>query len=112
VFKSSLILSPFFVDHYKFWWPTKEEREDWMRRWKETPVETRHTDPNLKTPWDFGSWVDAFYSAEIILEAININRNGEGELNFEQLAWPSGGIEATEEIIKIFDGVIISNDAI
>lgn len=96
----------------KFWWPTKEEKEEWLRRWKEAPVETRHTGPSLKTPWDFGSWVDAFIRADIRLEDITINSTGEGELKFEQLALPSGGIEATEEIIRIFDGVILSNDAV
>lgn len=96
----------------KFWWPTKEEQEEWIEKWEATPVEARHTDPSLETPWDFSSWVDAFYTAEIELKKIVINNNGEGIIIFEQLAYPSGGIEATEEIVKIYDGQIISNDAI
>ena len=62
----------------KFWWPTREEQEEWTKKWNSTPIEARHTDPSLKTPWEFGSWVDAFYNAEIELENITINEHGEG----------------------------------
>ena len=96
----------------KFWWPSEEERDDWMRRWQETSVETRHTDPSLKVPWDFDSWIEAFQNAEIDFVSLKIDENGDGQMKYEQLAWPSGGIEATEEIIKMFDGEIVSNDAI
>jgi len=65
----------------------------------------------LKTPWDFDSWIDAIEDAEISYEELDVNGNGVGKLVFKQLAWPSGGIEATEQIIKVFDGVIEANDA-
>ena len=96
----------------KFWWPSEEERESRMRLWEETPLELRSSDTKLKTPWDYGSWVDAILNAKIEFKSINVNNNGGGEIKLEQLSWPSGGIEAAEEIIKIFDGHILSNDAI
>ena len=83
---------------------TNAEADDWLAKWK--------IDSNIKMPWDFGSWVDAFLNAEIVLESIEIKPDGTGKLMFEQLAWPSGGIEATEEIVKVFGGEVVSNDAI
>lgn len=95
----------------KFLWATKEENEEWLKRWQATPVKSRFDDPSLKRPWDFGSWVDAFNNAEVNLDSILVHETGKGELKFTQLAWPSGGIEATEELITIFNGCVISNDA-
>lgn len=83
---------------------TKAEADYWLAKWK--------INPNVNIPWDFGSWVDAFINAEIVLESIEIKPDGTGKLMFEQLAWPSGGIEATEEIVKVFGGEVVSNDAI
>ena len=83
---------------------TKSEAEEWLAKWK--------IDRNIKMPWDFGSWVDAFMNAEIELESIDIKADGTGKLIYMQLAWPSGGIEATEEIVKLFGGEVVSNDAI
>lgn len=47
-----------------FWWPTQEERAEWVRRWDATPVPQRWTDPRLKTPWDFDSMFDAFKNGD------------------------------------------------
>ena len=30
-----------------FWWPTPAERDEWLRRWKATPVPERWNDPSL-----------------------------------------------------------------
>ena len=60
--------------------------------------------------WDFESWIDALNSANIAYEQLTLTADG-GSLEFEQLSWPSGGIEATEEIIKIFGGEILANNA-
>jgi hypothetical protein len=96
----------------KFWWPTEEEKTKWFKKWKSTPAALRDDDPYFKTPWDFGSWVDALQNSEINYIKIEINHAGEGNIQFEQLSFPSGGLETTEEIIKIFDGTIVSNDGI
>jgi hypothetical protein len=66
--------------------------------------------PKLEAPWDFGSWVDAFMNAAVELQELNIS-SGSGELRFEELSWPSGGIEALEELVKVFGGTIVSNSA-
>jgi hypothetical protein len=96
----------------KFWHPTEEERQDWQRRWDSTPVEKRFTDPSLKTPWDFDSWVDALENAEIQYLRLSIEQDGHGVLEFDQLACPSGGIESSEEIIKILGGVVTRTDCL
>jgi len=62
--------------------------------------------------WNFGSWFDALVSAEIAYINLIVNENGSGKLEFEQLAWPSGGLDATAELIKAFGGVVTSNSAI
>ncbi|MDH5232154.1 MAG: hypothetical protein OEY38_18980 [Gammaproteobacteria bacterium] len=83
---------------------TKEESDEWLTKWK--------TNPDIEAPWDYGSWVDAILNSEIELDGLKIEINGLGILTFNQLAWPTGGISALEELIKIFGGKVISNDAI
>lgn len=84
--------------------PTKEEADELIRQWR--------LNPDMEMSWDFGSWFDALDRAEIEYQTIEINQDGTGKLVFEQLAWPSGGIDATVELIKAFGGEVVSNDAI
>lgn len=84
--------------------PTKEESLVLLQRWKENP--------NIELRWDFGSWFDALVSAEIAYIDLTVNANGAGKLEFERLAWPSGGLDATAELIKAFGGVVTSSSAI
>lgn len=84
--------------------PTKEEADEMVRQWR--------LNPNIELRWDFGSWFDALESAELEYQELKINSNGDGKLIFEQLAWPSGGIDATEELIRAFGGDVSANDAI
>jgi len=60
--------------------------------------------------WDFGSWVDALNNAGLLYDSIDVNEHGEGKLVFQQTAWPCGGLQASEEIVKIFGGTIVSNN--
>jgi len=84
--------------------PTKEEADEMLAKWK--------LNPNIKLPWDFGSWFDALESAELEFKSIEIEADGSGKIVFEQLAWPSGGIDATTELVRAFGGVVVSNNAI
>lgn len=84
--------------------PTREEADEILKRWR--------INPNSELKWDFGSWFDALDSAEISYESLVLNSDGTGRLIYDQLAWPSGGIDATEELIKAFGGEVVSNDAI
>ena len=95
----------------KFWWPTDKEKKDWYDLWKRTPPEKRLNDSRLIKPWDFLSWIDSLQNAEVEFSNFIINNDGTGELKFEQLSCPCGGLDAIEYFIKIFDGEIISNDA-
>ena len=61
--------------------------------------------------WDFGSWIDALNSAEQNYRSIEM-RDRAGELTFYQLAWPSGGVQAIEQLIRAFGGRIVINDAV
>ncbi len=78
--------------------------QNMLEKWK--------ADRSTPLSWDFGSWIDALASAELLYQTIRVHPDGAGELSFEQLAWPSGGIEATEELIKIFGGQVASNSAV
>jgi hypothetical protein len=80
-----------------------EAIQSMLEKWK--------NDRSTPLSWDFGSWIDALASAEILYQTFYVHPDGSGELSFEQLAWPSGGIEATEELIKIFGGRVASNSA-
>jgi hypothetical protein len=45
-------------------------------------------------------------------QKIEFRPDGSGRLVFEQLAWPSDGIDATIELVKAFGGKVVSNNAI
>ncbi|MEM9214149.1 MAG: hypothetical protein AAGD25_07345 [Cyanobacteria bacterium P01_F01_bin.150] len=93
-----------------FWHPTPEELLDWQKRWESTPVERRFTDPTLKTPWEFESWVDAIENAEIAYVRITLDDDGSGTIEYEQLAIPSGGLDATKQIAKMFGATVTETD--
>jgi len=75
-------------------------------------LEKWQKDRGTPLPWEFGSWVDALANSELLFHSLTLDPDGSGQLHFEQLAWPSGGLEATEEIIKVFSGRVVSNSAI
>jgi hypothetical protein len=89
------------LDHFA---SDPEAIQEMLARWK--------SDRSTPLSWDFGSWIDALSSSELLYQSIRLDPDGSGELGFEQLALPSGGIEATEEIIKIFGGQVASNSAV
>ncbi|MEM7503562.1 MAG: hypothetical protein AAF417_16035 [Pseudomonadota bacterium] len=60
--------------------------------------------------WDYGSWIDALNNCDLRFDELRLNGSS-GEIRFEQMSWPSGGLEATEELVRIFDGRILSSDA-
>ena len=61
--------------------------------------------------WDYLSWIDALKNSDQQFNELRFSWFG-GRLEYDQLSWPSGGIEATEEIVKVFNGTIVSNTAI
>lgn len=93
-----------------FWHPTPEELRAWQARWESTPVDRRFNDPSLVTPWDFESWVEAIENAEIAYLRLQIQQDGTGVIEFEQLAMPSGGLEATKEMPLMFGATITDQD--
>lgn len=95
------IMGSFATSHFMD--PSEENSLD-LQAWKDNP--------DIQLRWDFGSWFEALESAEIAYINLTINDKGSGKIEFEQLAWPSGGIEATEELIKAFGGIITSNSLI
>jgi len=94
----------------KFWSPSKEELLEWEKKWFSTPFENRFSDPSLQRSWHFNSWIEALETAELKFDNLIINNDGTGNLSFNQLAMPSGGIEATKYLIEIFDGEITSEN--
>ena len=75
-------------------------------------MEKWQKDRRTALPWEFGSWIDALTNCELLFHSLQLREDGSGELHFEQLALPSGGLEAAEEIIKVFGGRVVSNSAI
>ena len=97
----------------KFLHQTKEELIEWSKKWQKLTCEERKIELKKEVErqplWDFDSWIDAIINAEIMFydfaeDGINY------KISFEQLAYPSGGIEAMENLIKIYDGEILKND--
>lgn len=83
---------------------TKAESDEWLLKWR--------ANSNIEMPWDFGSWVDALMESEVELESIDVDQDGYGCIRFKQLAWPTGGIAAIEEIVRIYGGMVQSESAI
>ena len=74
-------------------------------------MESWRKDRGIALPWEFGSWIDALANCELRFHAMELRADGSGELRFEQLAWPSGGLDAAEELVRVFGGKVVSNSA-
>lgn len=96
----------------KFWWPSPDEKRAFLKLWQATPPAQRSAHLELQTPWDFMSWLEAIENADVALLRVVLTADGSGRLEFEQLAWPSGGTEALEIVMKVFDAAMVSNDAV
>ena len=92
----------------KFWHPTEDELKTFYKDYNKLSLEQKIEKSH---PWDFDSWIDAIVDAEIILHELIEDENNY-IITLEQLSWPSGGIEAMEKIIEIYDGQIIQNEMI
>jgi len=113
VVEDSLKIIDILAERYstKFWHPTKAEVDEYFKRYNKLSFEEKINEAiiNKERPWDFDSWISAIICAEIAL--YDLLEDGEDyKIILEQLAWPSGGIEAMENLIKIYDGEIIQND--
>lgn len=95
----------------RFWWPTPTELEDWSRRWFSAPVPQRFSDPALKTPWDFGSMIDAFRNGDY--EVVGCIQTGErtGRFVFEPFGHPYGGVGCMKALIESFGFRVVAEPA-
>lgn len=85
-----------------FWWPTEKEMQDWEQHWYSTPMSQRFTDPSLKTPWHFGSMLDAFWEGEYTLVACQRLAENLGRLEFIPYAGPYGGTDCMKALVEAF----------
>jgi hypothetical protein len=86
-----------------FWWPTDDEKADWLRRWDSTPVEQRWSDSSLvDLPWDFGSMIEAFQNGDYEILPCRTVSPGIGRLEFEPYGWPYGGTDCMRALIVAF----------
>ena len=90
-----------------FWWPTKQEMEDHVKRWKATPLPQRFTDPALETPWDFSSMVDSLLTGEYEFLSCHILASDAGVLVFLPYSLPYGSSDAMKALIEAFDCEVI-----
>ena len=86
-----------------FWWPTPDELEDWQQRWFSTPVATRFTDPSLKTPWTFGSMIDALKNGDYELLGSRKISDNVGRFEFDPHGHPYGGTGCMRALIEAFE---------
>lgn len=99
----------FWLDYFDtaarahFWWPAPDELEDWRRRWFSTPVATRFTDLSLKTPWTFGSMIDALKNGDYELLGCQRISDHVGRFEFDPHGYPYGGTGCMRALIEAFD---------
>ncbi len=89
-----------------FWWPTPEELADWERRWLATPVHQRWSDPSLKTPWVYGSVIEAVKDGEYRLDGVVRCGDNLAAIEFEPKAHPFGGCGWMHAVIEAFGGSV------
>lgn len=93
-----------------FWWPSKQECQDYWQRWSATPVPQRFTDPKLKTPWDFASMVDSFLNGEYELLSCRLLTSDTGVIEFLPFSFPYGGTGCMKALIEALDLQVIGED--
>lgn len=93
----------------KFWWPTQAEKDDWLKRWQNTPTEKRLKDPTLVNhPWDFLSMIEAFQNGEYELLACEKVNEKEAQILFKIWSFPFGGTDSMKALIEAFGFSVIS----
>ncbi|MCX2824560.1 MULTISPECIES: hypothetical protein [Bacillus] len=95
----------------QFWWPTEEELRNYQMLWEQTPIEKRLTDPELTTPWDFESMIDAFACGEYELVSCEKVSNNIGRIEFYPYAWPYGGSDVFRALIE-YSGFKIIDESV
>lgn len=93
-----------------FWWPSKQEHQDYWQRWSATPVPQRFTDPALNPPWDFESMIDSFLNGEYELLSCRLLTSDTGVLEFLPFSFPYGGTGCMQALIEALDFQVIGED--
>jgi hypothetical protein len=85
-----------------FWWPTEQERAEWIKLWDATPPGRRATEPLLDHGWDFGSLIDAFRNGDYeILECRSVGPN-RARLEYMPWGFPFGGTDCMRALVEAF----------
>jgi hypothetical protein len=93
-----------------FWWPSKQESQNYWQRWAATPEQQRFTDPTMRIPWDFESMIDCLLNGEYELTACRLLARDMGVLEFSPFSFPYGGTGCMKAFIEAFDCPIIGED--
>lgn len=95
----------------QFWWPTAAERAAYTERWQAASVEQRWSDPSLSPPsWDFASLFMAFENGEYDLFSCRLISQDRARLEFDPLAYPYGGTDSLQMLIRAFGFHILAED--
>lgn len=93
-----------------FWWPSKQENQDYWQRWAATPAQQRSTDPTLDTAWDFESMLDCFLNGEYEFISCTLLTPDTGVFEFSPFSFPYGGTGCMKAFIEAFDFPILGED--
>jgi hypothetical protein len=115
VFRDDSYWLSFFDEDAKsrFWWPSETEKEECLRRWQSTPVESRWSEVSLTDlSWDFGFMIDAFRNGEYELLGCRRISPQLARLEFNPYSWPYGGTGCMRALIEAFGHrVTVESDA-
>jgi hypothetical protein len=116
--KDALKIIEILAEKYdaKFWHPTQKELSElaertskWQKLSKEEQKIEAIKEQEGQPLWDFDSWIDAIINAEIVFYDI-VEDGINYKISLEQIAHPSGGIEAIENLIKVYGSEVMQND--
>ena len=93
-----------------FWWPSKQEVEDYVRQWKATPIPQRFDAQSSKSPWDFESMIDCFMNGEYELIACRLLNSSIAVFEFFPFSYPYGGTGCMKALIEAFEFKIVGQD--
>lgn len=85
-----------------FGWYSEEENQAWLKRWLDTPYETRWKDPSLQRRWHFCSMIDAFRNGEYALQSCHLIEPKLARLTYLPWAGPYGGTGCMRALIESF----------
>ena len=86
----------------RFYWPSAEERRDWLAIRDTTPIAISSPPKQLGTVWNFFSVIESLKTGEYTLLACEQTDDGNAEMKIDPWAYPYGGLGPLIALVEAF----------